>query len=228
VNDVELIVLADADAVADAVAQRLADAAARGENVVLTGGRTPERAYERAAARAPDWSRVEVWWGDERCVPPDDANSNFGMAKRALLDRLAHPPLAVHRIEGELGKEAGADAYEEELDSTALDLVLLGIGPDGHVASLFPGKPALEMTDRRVVGTEPGLAPWVDRVTLTLPALRAAEEILFVVTGEGKADAVGRAFAADPSPETPASLVRADSGRTTAILDRAAAAAIEA
>jgi 6-phosphogluconolactonase len=131
-------------------------------------------------------------------------------------------------IDGGLGKDLGADTYEAELGSTPLDLVLLGIGPDGHTASLFPGKPAIEVTDRRVVGAEPGLEPWVDRITLTLPALRAAEEILFVVTGEAKADAVRRAFAEEASPDTPASLVRAESGRTTAILDRAAAAAIEA
>jgi 6-phosphogluconolactonase len=228
VNDVEVIVLDDAAAVAEEVARRLADAATAGRSIVLTGGRTPEQAYERAAALAPDWSRVELWWGDERCVPPDDESSNFGMAKRALLDRLERPPLAVHRIEGELGKDEGADEFEQELGSTALDLVLLGIGPDGHIASLFPGKAALEVTDRRAVGTEPGLDPWVDRITLTLPALRDAEEILFVVSGEAKADAVRRAFAAEPGPETPASLVRAESGRTTAILDRAAAAAIEA
>jgi 6-phosphogluconolactonase len=228
VSDVKLTVVEDAAAVAQEVAQRLARAAAKGGNVVLTGGRTPQQAYQRAAALAPDWSRVEVWWGDERCVPPDDENSNFGMAKRALLDHVERAPLAVHRIEGELGRDAAADEYEDELGSTAFDLLLLGIGPDGHVASLFPGKPALDESERRVVGTEPGLEPWVDRVTLTLPALRAAGEILFVVAGESKADAVRRAFAAEPGPDTPASLVRADSGRTTAILDRAAAAAIEA
>jgi 6-phosphogluconolactonase len=227
-DEVELIVLEDADVVADEVARRIAGAVQAGRNIVLTGGRTPEQAYERAAVLAPDWSRTEVWWGDERCVPPDDESSNFGMAKRALLDRLQRPPLAVHRIEGELGADAGADEYEEELGSTAVGLVLLGIGPDGHVASLFPGKPALEVENRRVVGTEPGLEPWVDRITLTLPTLRAAAEIVFVVSGEAKADAVRRAFVGEPSPETPASLVRAESGRTTAILDRAAAAAIEA
>jgi len=228
VNDVELVVLDDAAAVAEAVARRLADAVAGGRNIVLTGGRTPEQAYERAAALAPDWSRVEVWWGDERCVPPDDERSNFGMAKRALLDRLKRPPRVVHPIDGELGKDEGADAFEEELGSTALDLVLLGIGPDGHVASLFPGKPALDVTDRRAVGTEPGLEPWVDRITLTLPALRSASELLFVVTGEAKADAARHAFTSEPSRESPASLVRAESGRTIAILDRAAAAAIGA
>ena len=227
-SDVELIVVDDAEAVADAVAQRLARAAADGGHIVLTGGKTPERAYERAAALASDWSRVELWWGDERCVPPDDEDSNYGMAKRALLDRLERPPLAVHRIEGERGKDAAADAYEHELGSTVLDLLLLGIGPDGHVASLFPEKPSLDETERRVVGSEPGLEPWVDRVTMTLPTLRAAKEIVFVVSGKAKADAVRRAFAAAPSRVTPASLVRADSGSTTAILDRAAAAVLDA
>jgi 6-phosphogluconolactonase len=228
VTDVDLVIVDNAAAVAEAVAERLRRAVERGGSVVLTGGKTPEQAYERAAVLAPDWSRVELWWGDERCVPPDDENSNYRMAKRALLDRLQRPPAVVHRIPGEAGKEAGADEYEAELGDTELDLLLLGIGPDGHVASLFPGKPSLDVTDRRVIGSEPGLEPWVDRVTLTLPALRAANEILFVVSGDAKADAVRRAFAAEPSPETPASLVRAASGRTTAILDRAAAAAIEA
>jgi 6-phosphogluconolactonase len=228
VTDVDMVILDDADAVADAVAQRLARAAADGGNVVLTGGTTPERAYERAASVAPDWSRVEVWWGDDRCVAPDDDRSNYAMAKRALLDRLEQQPAGVHRIPGELGKEQGAAAYEDELGAATLDLLLLGIGPDGHIASLFPGKPSLDVIDRRVVGSEPGLEPWVDRVTLTLPALCAAQEILFVVTGDAKADAVRRAFAGEPSRDTPASLVRAESGRTTAILDRAAAAAIEA
>lgn len=227
-NDVDITIVDDADEVADAVAQRLARAAADGGSVVLTGGTTPESAYERAASVAPDWSRVELWCGDERCVAPDDDRSNYAMAKRALLDRLEQPPAAVHRMLGELGKDRGAAAYEDELGTTSLDLLLLGLGPDGHVASLFPGKPALDVTDRRVVGSEAGLEPFVDRVTLTLPALRAAREILFVVSGDAKADAVRRAFAAAPSPETPASLVRAASGRTTAILDRAAAAAIEA
>jgi 6-phosphogluconolactonase len=228
VSDVELIVVEDADAVAEAVAQRLAQAAGGGGSIVLTGGKTPEKAYERAAALAADWSRVELWWGDERCVPPDDENSNFGMAKRALLDRLERPPAVVHRIPGEAGKDVAAAEYEDELGDTELDLVLLGIGPDGHVASLFPGKPSLDVTDRRVVGSDAGLEPWVDRVTLTLPALRAAKAILFVVSGEAKADAVRRGFAEQPSRETPASLVRAESGHTAVILDRAAAAAIPA
>jgi len=226
VSDVELVVLEDEQEVAAVVAERLARAAREGGNVVLTGGKTPEHAYKEAAQRASDWSRVELWWGDERCVPPDDAESNYGMAKRALLDRLEQAPRSVHRIKGELGKEEAAKDYELELGDTELGLLLLGIGPDGHVASLFPNAPTLQQRER-VLPADPGLEPFVDRVTLSLPTLRRAAELLFVVSGAEKADAVRRAFVEKPGPETPASLVRAESGRTTAILDRAAAADLE-
>jgi 6-phosphogluconolactonase len=226
VRDVELVVVEDANEVAAATASRLARAAADGGNVVLTGGKTPEQAYRQAAEQAPDWRRVDLWWGDERCVPPDDENSNYGMAKRALLDNLQTPPHAVHRIKGELGKEAAAEDYLRELGDTTFDLLLLGIGPDGHIASLFPNAPTLR-EQKRVLPAEPGWQPYIDRVTLSLPALRAADEILFVVAGKDKADAARRAFAEEPSEQTPASFVRADSGRTIAILDRAAAAEIE-
>jgi 6-phosphogluconolactonase len=227
-NDVELVVVEDAAAVANEVAQRLAGAVGEGRSVALTGGTTPEKAYECAAAVAPDWSGVDVWFGDERCVPPDHEDSNFGLANRALLNRLERPPRAVHRIRGELGKDRAAAAYDEELGAATLDLILLGIGPDGHVASLFPNAPTLDESRRRVVAAEPGHEPWVDRVSLTLPTLCAASEILFVLSGEAKAAAAQRAFAAAASRDTPASLVRAESGATTAILDRAAASALEA
>jgi 6-phosphogluconolactonase len=222
-QDVELVVVDDAKEVAAVVAGRLARAARDGGNVVLTGGNTPEDAYEEAAKRAPDWSMVDVWWGDERCVPPDDQNSNYGMAKRSLLDKLERAPRSVHRIKGELGKEQAAADYERELDAAELDLLLLGVGPDGHVASLFPNAPTLRLR-KKVLPAEPGLEPFVDRVTLSLPVLRSAKEILFLLAGEEKADAAARAFAGEPGPDTPASLVRARNGRTTAILDRAAAA----
>jgi 6-phosphogluconolactonase len=227
VTDVELVLVEDEQELAAVVAERLARATRDGGNVVLTGGTTPERAYREAAKRAPDWSSVEVWWGDERCVPPDDEHSNYGLAKRALLDRLDRAPRAVHRIKGELGKEQAAADYERELDDTPLDLVLLGIGPDGHVASLFPNAPTLRQR-KKVLPAEAGLEPFVDRVTLSLPTLRSAGELLFAVAGGSKADAAARAFAAEPSPETPASLVRARHGRTVAILDRAAAAKLPA
>lgn len=226
-TDIELVVVDDEQALAAVVSERLARAAREGGNVVLTGGTTPELAYREAARRAPDWSNVDVWWGDERCVPPDDERSNYGMAKRALLDRLEHGPRAVHRIKGELGKERAAAEYERELDDARLDLVLLGLGPDGHVASLFPNAPTL-LQQGNVLPAEAGLEPFVDRVTLSLPTLRSAGEILFAVGGGAKADAAARAFAGKPSPGTPASLVRAEDGRTVAILDRAAAAKLEA
>ena len=226
-TDVELVVVEDEQEVAAVVAERLARAAREGGNVVLTGGKTPEQAYEEAAKREPDWSKVDLWWGDERCVPPDDENSNYGMAKRTLLDNLRQPPRSVHRIEGERGKEEAAATYERELGDTELDLLLLGVGPDGHVASLFPDAPTLRQR-KKVLPAEPGLEPFVDRVTLSLPTLRAAREIVFLLSGEAKADAAARAFAAEPSRDTPASLVRSISGRTVAILDRAAAAKLPA
>lgn len=226
-NDVELVVVEDEQELAAVVGERLARAAREGGNVVLTGGKTPERVYKEAAKRAPDWSKVDVWWGDERCVPPDDKNSNYAMAKRSLLDKVEAGPRSVHRIKGELGKDAAAEDYARELGDTPLDLLLLGLGPDGHVASLFPNAPTLRQR-KKVLPAEPGLEPFVDRVTLSVPTLRSASEILFVISGEAKADAAARAFAAEPSPETPASLVRAQSGRTVVILDRAAAAKLRA
>jgi 6-phosphogluconolactonase len=224
-SDVELVIVDGAEEAAAAAAERLARAARAGGNLVLTGGKTPEQAYHGAAERAPGWEQVDVWWSDERCVPPDDERSNYRLVKRALLDRLQRQPRGVHRIKGELGKERAAAEYEEELGDTPLDLVLLGIGKDGHVASLFPNAPTLR-DRRRVLPAEPGLEPFVDRVTLSIPTLRGAHEVVFLVTGAEKAEAVRRAFAGPPSPETPASLVRSEQGATRAILDRAAAAGL--
>jgi 6-phosphogluconolactonase len=133
----------------------------------------------------------------------------------------------VHRIKGELGKDKAAAAYELELGETVFDLELLGIGKDGHVASLFPNAPTLQQS-KRVLSAEPALEPFVDRVTLSIPTLNSAREIVFALAGAEKAEAARRAFAATPSPDTPASLVRANDGRTTAILDRAAAARLRA
>jgi 6-phosphogluconolactonase len=221
---VDIDVVADAEEAARVVAERLAEQAAAGGSIVLTGGSTPRWAYELAAAREPNWSGVELWWGDERCVPPDDERSNFGLAKAALLDRLEHEPAAVHRMQGELGRDGGAAEYRQELVGVGtFDLVLLGLGPDGHVASLFPGFPTLDVTNRDVVGSAAGRAPFVDRITLTLPRLCATRELLFLVTGEDKADAVARAFSGEPSHATPGSLARATEGPTRAVVDRAAA-----
>jgi 6-phosphogluconolactonase len=223
VSDVDLFVVDDEEAAAEAAAERLVAAAREGLSIVLTGGTTPKVAYERAALLEPDWSETVLWWGDERCVPPEHEDSNYGLAKRALLDRLGVSPREIHRIEGELGKEAAATRYDRALEDRTLDLVLLGIGPDGHAASLFPNAPTLSQGGR-ALPAEAGLEPFVDRVTMSLPLLCSAGEVLFLVTGPAKANAVRRAFGAPPGPETPASLVRARAGKTTAILDRAAAA----
>jgi len=224
VTDVDIVI---SDDPAGVVADLLAAQAHAGGHIVLTGGSTPGHAYELATERERDWSRAELWWGDERCVPPDDERSNFGMAKRALLDRLDAQPAAVHRMRGELGAEAGAEDYDRELGELArFDLVLLGLGSDGHIASLYPNQPTLAETERRVVGAEAHLEPFVDRITVTLPVLRAARELLFLVAGADKADAVARAFAGEPSPATPASLARALDGPTTVVLDHAAARAL--
>jgi 6-phosphogluconolactonase len=223
---VELVVLDSPDEAASAVADELAAAARAGLSIVLTGGKSPGRAYELAAEREPDWRRATLWWGDERCVPPDDERSNFRLAREKLLDNVAVQPRDVHRIRGEAGAEAAAAEYDGDLEGASLDLVLLGIGPDGHTASLFPGQPTLEERERRAIPAEAKLEPFVERVTLTVPVLCSAPEVLFLVTGEGKADAVERAFGRPPSPEAPSSLIRSAAGRTRVIADAAAAAAL--
>ena len=187
--------------------------------MALCGGSTPGKAYELTAELVPDWGEVELWWGDERCVPPDDERSNFRLARLTLLDRLETPPRAIHRVQGELEPLESADRYDQELQGVTLDLVLLGIGADGHTASLFPHSAALEETTRLAVAVE---HPDVARVTLTPRPLRAARHVVFLAVGDGKADAVERAFGAEPNPATPASLIRGQ--RTTVILDRSAAA----
>jgi 6-phosphogluconolactonase len=213
-----------------AAAERLVEAARAGGHIALTGGSTPRGAYERAAAMELDWSGCTLWFGDERCVPPTDELSNFAMVREALLDRIAGPPPVVHRMQGELGPWPGADAYERELRSEfgeqmpAFDLVLLGLGRDGHCASLFPHQEALDERRRAVVGVErPGLEPLVPRVTLTLPAINAGRAVVFLVAGRDKAEAVARALAT-PDRGTPASLVAPASGALTWLLDPEAAA----
>ena len=196
---------------------------AAGGHIALTGGSTPRAAYERAAAMREDWSGVDFWFTDERCVPPDHEHSNFGMADRALLSRI--DGATVHRMRGELGPEEGAAAYESEFGEfgpEALDVILVGMGPDAHICSLFPGDAALGEHERRVVGVEtPGMAPLVSRITLTLPVVNASAQIVFLVSGEDKAEAVRRVFAGPPDPGAPGSLVEGD---VVALLDPAAAA----
>jgi 6-phosphogluconolactonase len=214
---------------APAAAERLAAAASAGGQIALAGGSTPRAAYEIAAGLEAEWSGATLWFGDERCVPPDDERSNYRLAAESLLNRIEGAAPRVHRIRGELGSAEAADAYETELreafgEDPALDLVMLGLGSDGHCASLFPDQPALEERERLAVQVpDAGLPPHVPRVTLTLTAINAAREVLFLVSGEDKAEAAARAFEGGPDPGTPASLVRPQSGSLTVLLDPAAA-----
>jgi 6-phosphogluconolactonase len=228
VSEPELRVVEDP---AGEVAGLLEATALAGGNVVLTGGSSPRRAYEIAASHDGDWSGATVWFGDERCVPPGHPDSNFSMADRALLSHLAKPP-TVLRMQGELDADAAAGAYEayvrERMGSDPRwDLLLLGLGPDGHTASLFPGKPEVEEDSRLVVGVPvAGMEPQVPRVSLTLPALNAAREVVFLVTGEGKAEVVARVFGPSRDASLPAARVRPRYGSLTVILDEAAAAGL--
>ena len=217
---VELRVSASADAARRGAAELLADAARRGGHIALSGGSTPGPCYEASAALEADWSRTELWFADERCVPAGDERSNYRLVRERLLDALERPPAVVHRVRGELPAERAAGEYDSELDGVSLDLVLLGIGPDGHTASLFPNDPALAENVRRAVAVH---RPDVDRVTLTLPVLRATPVVLFLAVGRDKAPAVGRALGDISEPATPASLVRSEAGVTYAFLDRDAA-----
>jgi 6-phosphogluconolactonase len=192
-------VLPDPEAVAEAAAELVENAAdravaARGVfHLALAGGSTPRRLYAILDGDRIDWSRTEVWFGDERCVPPDDDASNFRMARLALLDRVT--PAAVHRIETEAEDPAGA--YEATLrsripgDPPRLDLVLLGMGSDGHTASLFPGDPVWRDTERLVLATVAPVEPR-ERISLTPRLLNAAREVVFLVTGASKAEALRR------------------------------------
>jgi 6-phosphogluconolactonase len=213
------------------VADLLGEAAARGGNLVLTGGSTPRRAYELAARAGVDWSGATIWLSDERCVGAGDGRSNFSLIDGALVSRLpkdAQPE--VFRMEGELGPEIGAANYEAELrarmgNDPRWNLVLVGLGPDSHVASLFPGKPEVEEDRRLVAGVEyAGWDPFIPRITLTLPALNAGRRVIFLVTGKDKAAAMKRAFGDPPDPASPAAHVRPRAGELLVFCDEAAAA----
>jgi 6-phosphogluconolactonase len=209
------------------VGELLATQARAGGAVVLTGGSSPRAAYERAAALQPDWSEATLWWGDERCVPPDDERSNYRLADESLLAHLTVPPHEVHRIRGELPPAEAAAELDAELAGTTLDLLLLGMGPDGHIASLFPGSPQLRADEKRAVSGPAGLEPFVERVTMTMPVLRAARRIVLLVTGEAKAEPIARAFGPVIDKSLPASLLREAPVPVEVFLDRAAGSKIE-
>jgi 6-phosphogluconolactonase len=217
------------DQLTEDAARLLADAAERGGHVVITGGSTPKAAFNRVAELGADWSGTEIWFTDERCVGPEHEHSNFRMAHESLLSKIE--PRAVHRMQGERGPDEGTREYDNELAAVfgpdivpQFDLILLGVGPDAHCASLFPNNPELGIKDRNVAGVEqPGMAPLVPRITLTLPVLNAGARVVFLVSGEEKAEAVARSFKGAPTPEAPASLLQ-PRGEYVLLCDAAAAA----
>lgn len=205
--------------------------------VALAGGSTPRAMYSKLAAwESVPWSRIHFFFGDERCVPPDHPDSNFGMANAALFSKIPIPADNLHRMEAELAGFAAATRYQEELGSffgltpgqfPCFDLILLGMGPDGHTASLFPGTAALEearlaVTSNRVPQSD------TDRITLTFPALNAARQIIFLVAGEGKTKVLGEVLGLPvPPARYPVQRVQSCNGRVLWMVDEAASVNIQ-
>lgn len=232
-------VLPDRDAVAEMAAREIADAAreaiaSRGRFLLaLAGGRTPALAYSQLAADpwcdSVDWPRVEFFWSDERAVPPDDPESNYAMARRTMLRPLGIDESRMHRMRGEVEDLASAAReYAAELERLAgkrpvLDLVLLGMGADGHVASLFPGSPALTENGRTVVDVQ-APSTGAGRLTLTFPVIVAARGILVQVTGADKAETLRRVLLSNPDARTlPACRLGQAGARVLWLVDEAAA-----
>ncbi|MBN1977662.1 MAG: 6-phosphogluconolactonase [Anaerolineae bacterium] len=229
----EIKVYADADTLAQAAAEHFVEQAAEAIAardrfvVALAGGATPRATYALLAswsfATRVDWLRVHFLWGDERCVPPDHRDSNYRLVRQALLNKILIPNVNVHRIRGELEPAWAAMAYESELEALLemdgrFDLILLGMGEDGHTASLFPGTAALEEQTRWVVETHvEKLSAW--RITLTLPVINAARQVTFLVSGASKAEPLARIQAGEPLP---AGLVQPTGGKLTWLVDQQA------
>ena len=204
--------------------------------VAISGGSTPKAMFALLAdeyrERVP-WAQVQLFWVDERCVPPDDPESNFGMTKVAMLDKVPLPAANVHRMEGELDPEEAASRYESELrnvfklegaETPTFDLILLGLGPDGHTASLFPHTDGLDEMARICIANHvPQKDTW--RMTLTWPVIVAGREVAFLIEGAEKAAMVRTVWTGAYDPETyPAQLIRPTGGKLSLLLDRAAAA----
>lgn len=228
----EVVVVPDLAALADEAAARMeaialeAPSGSRG-TIALAGGSTPRAAYQHLGGRCPPWGRVAFFFGDERCVPPDDEGSNYRMARESLLDRIPLRPDQVHRVLGELPPEEAAARAEEDLRASVpgapypvLDLIVLGMGPDGHTASLFPGAPELAETKRLMVPVHRPEMPQPWRVSMTLPVLNAARRVLVVVGSAEKAPMVRRALAGDP--QIPAGLIQPAGALTWLLTEDAA------
>jgi len=235
----------NAQQIAKLSADLFADAAiraiqARGvARIAISGGSTPKAVFELLAnPSAPyltsiPWAQLQLFFVDERCVPPTDSESNFLMTKTAMLDALPLPAANVHRMEGELDPELAASRYEAEIRNTfklegaetpTFDLILLGLGPDGHTASLFPHTEGLNEMARIVIANHvPQKDTW--RITLTWPVITQGREVAFLIEGAGKAEMVKTVFTGPYDPETlPAQIIRPATGKLTLLLDTAAAA----
>jgi 6-phosphogluconolactonase len=230
-------ILPDAEALASRAAQvfiRLADEAiaAKGSfSVALSGGSTPRLVYARLVPAPLDWHKVHFFWGDERCVPPDHPESNYRMAADVLLNHISIPTENIHRIYGELSAQAAAKRYEDDLrqmftgELPHFDLILLGLGTDGHTASLFPNLAALKESTRWVspVRHRTPPLPLGDRVTLTLPVINAASHIVFIVSGADKAEILSAVMRETDLPDRlPTQRISPTSGTVTWLVDKAA------
>jgi 6-phosphogluconolactonase len=211
----ERLIVVAAETLPEVAAQRIAQVFGRAvtgggrASVALAGGTTPRAVYRRLAKIAEiSWEKLDIYFGDERAVPPSDAQSNYHMARETLLDAVPIPPVQVHRMPAERpDREAAAAEYAAQLPER-LDLIILGIGEDGHTASLFPGSAALREVARKVVAVE-GSKPPPWRLTVTPPVIAAAREIIVLAGGPGKAAAVARALEGAEGPERcPAQLAR--------------------
>ncbi|MBI5670242.1 MAG: 6-phosphogluconolactonase [Chloroflexi bacterium] len=231
---------ADADALAQAAAEIIVEAAGKVSGafaLALSGGSTPKRLYHLLATDAYshriEWPRAHVFWGDERCVPPDDPTSNYHLARKTLLDHVPIPPENVHRIYGEQEPAQAAALYEQHLRTffggpPRFNLILLGMGGDGHTASLFPHTPALAERERWVVASYYAQVQPSWRITLTLPAINAAARVLFLVSGVEKAETLCRVLEGEAAPEDlPARLVQPTDGELFWLMDEAAASRLK-
>jgi 6-phosphogluconolactonase len=230
-------VAADPKALAEAAAQRIFAAAHSAADrrqmfsIALSGGNTPKALFQLLAAPpmrdSIDWKRWEIYWGDERCVPPDHPDSNYRMAKEELLDHVPIDPDKIHRMKGELDPNQAAKEYgellKEKFGDGGLELILLGMGDDGHTASLFPGTAALNETKHRCVANfVPKMKTW--RITLTAPFINKSRQVMIVVEGKAKAPRIDEVLHGPRDPQNlPIQLIQPTDGRLIWMLDVPAA-----
>ena len=240
INQTEVLFKADLAEVSLAAAELFVAAAQAATErsgrftVALSGGSTPRGLYkmlaEKPFAQGIPWDKTHVFWVDERCVPADDLSSNYGAARKDLFVHIPIPPANVHRMPGSLPPDEGARTYQKTLASffslqegqfPVFDFILLGVGKDGHIASLFPGQPALEESGQMVMHVIGG-DPFLDRITLTLPVLNSGRRIIFLVAGNGKAEIMRSIFSGKQS-DLPACRIKPVTGSLLWILDLRAA-----